>query len=66
MFDDAKVGARAWGIVEDVTDPELDALYAGPAMDSYKPVPVLCRNLEADDAIPAVAYIAPLSATRHD
>jgi Gamma-glutamyl cyclotransferase, AIG2-like len=56
-----RIGAKAWGIVENVTDAELDALYAGPAMASYRPVPVVCRSLEAGDAIPAITYIAPLS-----
>jgi Gamma-glutamyl cyclotransferase, AIG2-like len=56
-----RIGAKAWGLVEHVDDAELDALYTGPAMASYKPVPVICRSLEEGDAIPAVTYIAPLS-----
>ena len=56
-----RIGAKAWGIVEHVADTELDALYAGSAMASYKLVAVTCRGLEAGDAIPAITYIAPLS-----
>jgi hypothetical protein len=56
-----QIGAKAWGIVEDVTHAELNALYAGPAMASYKPLAVTCRGLEAGGAIPAITYIAPLS-----
>ena len=48
-------GARAYGMLFALTHHELDALYAAPGLEDYRPEAVLARSLDGH-AFPALCY----------
>ena len=53
-----QAGARVYGMLFALTHSELERLYVGPELESYRPEAVLARTLQGE-AVPALCYNLP-------
>lgn len=49
-------GARAYGMLIALTSSELEVLYGGPGLESYRPEAVLVHALDEEEQVPALCF----------